>query len=220
MVTAERRKTERHLFVIDATVSCTSGTYQAELLNINSTGVGISWIEADQPIPDGTHARIECHHLPLIQGSLSGLIKGSPPRLSYRPNERSIWLETDQNCRVLIDQMIQSCTSGIEVPDESSCGFRRAWNMLNPDERTIVSEYLKDLRASGSDERQIAHNLIKDENSPGHRVRNFLKVLLEKLSDDRDQKGTPLEILKRAFVVYEEQFSLNDAGRDRPIKWI
>lgn len=216
----ERRKAERHLYVIDATVIFDAGEFRAELLNVNSSGIGISWFEGNGAIPDDTPARLECEHPWLTQQPLSGFIKGYHPDHAYQPNKRSVWLKTNEDCTSSIEQLIQNCTNGLDAPEGCSPGLRRAWNTLRPEERVLVQDYVRDLKASGSNGQKVADNLIKDRNCPGHRLRNLLEVLIKELVDGKNKGAAPFDILIKAFAIYEEQYSIPDAERDRPITWV
>jgi hypothetical protein len=214
----ERRKSERYPCVIDVTITCDSGSYRAEVFDVNSTGMGISWIHGNQSIPNDTPAQIKCDHPPFDQQPLSGLIKGCPSQLTYRPNVRSVGLEIDQECKDLIERVVQSCVNEVEAPQNKSPGLRRAWNVLRHQERIYMREYFEELNASkDKDERQVANNLMNDSNSPGHRWRNFMKVLLEQVVKDKGKGVAPFDTLKKAFVTYKKQYSLHDAERDKPI---
>jgi hypothetical protein len=217
---SEQRRSERHPCVVDATIICDSGTYRAELLDVNASGVGISWIEGNQAVADNTPARIECHHPSLNLQPLSGLTKGCSHNPTYRPNVRSFGLKIDDSCSASIEQMIQNCTCGRKAPAGSSKGLCQAWNILTPEEQMLVDDYFTKLGASESDVQRVARNLIMDQNSPAYRLQNFLDVLIKELLDKQNEEVAPSDILDRAFDIYEEQFSLPDTERDRSIKWI
>jgi hypothetical protein len=214
----EKRKSQRYPLIIDVTIACNFSIYRAEVFDINLNGVGISWIQGNRFVPNDTPAQIRCDHPAFGGQSLLGLIKGCPPRLTYQPNVRSVGLEIDQACSDLVERVIKSCVRGCVAPKNESPGLQRAWNTLESQERTYMSEYFEKLAKSENvDELQVFGNLMTDSNASGHRWRNFMKILLKQVMDDKDKSVAPFDTLTKAFASYKGQFSLHDTERDKPI---
>ena len=212
----ERRKTDRYLSVTDVTITCALGTFTVELFDVNSTGIGFSWINGNPCLEDGI--RVECHE-PLRNLHLSGKIIGNLSDSAYQPNVRSVGLAVDDHCLKSVEQLMQSCASRPAPPGDSSIGLQRAWNSLKAEEKELLllSEYFEKLRGRGGDEEKIASNLIKDPNCSGYRLFNFLTILLRQLTT-KTAIETHLETLQKAFYTYQ-QFTVLDAERDRLISW-
>lgn len=202
--------------MIDVVIAYNGEDHPAELRDVSASGVGLVLARDTAFLTNDAAAVVELQGPSFVVSPLSGKLRTKSHPITYRPNIRSAGFCVDATCSDSLNTIIRSCAGGPTIPG-AEVGFLRALNMLNVTERRVLEASLDRLQAMSAEAAQITYNLKKDPNCSASRLLRLMRVLLRGVK--ANSGVITFGVLEEAFLAYKLEHSLEDAHKDRLIKY-